>query len=154
MQIPLAVALPLLCRTPSSTQYTQFRQHWSDSTYDIAAFPPVNLFNCRTDFVFTDFVVGLFFCWLTWNILSHLELDLFLCSSIVSSVQLTPFELWVKAITHTLWVEAIPSATAVSSFPCFLCDRLLLITLTEMDGIHTVLRLDCVMSHSAGFKRK
>ena len=37
----------------------------------------------------------------------------------VSFVRLTPFELWVKAITHTLWVEAIPSASRCVLIPVY-----------------------------------
>lgn len=67
MQITAAVAFPLLCCAPSLTHYTQFRLPWSDLTCDIAAaFPPVNLFNCITDFVFAGFVVGIFSFWATW----------------------------------------------------------------------------------------
>lgn len=37
----------------------------------------------------------------------------------VSSVQLTRFALWVKAITHTLWVEGIPSVNHCVLIPVF-----------------------------------
>lgn len=84
------------CRfiTPSLTQYTQFRHRWSDLTRDIAAtFPPVNLFNCVADCAFADSVAGL-----TWNILSHLELDLILYSSICQLCAFDP--LWVVGQSH------------------------------------------------------
>lgn len=119
MQITVAVAFPLLCCIPSLTQYTQFRQPWSDLTCDIAAaFPPVNFFNCITDLVFADFVAGMFFRWLEtyWVVLSLTSSS---APQFVSFVRLTPFELWVKAITQTLWVEAIPSASRCVLIPVF-----------------------------------
>ena len=69
---PLLLLFHYFYCAPSLTHYTQFRQPWSDLTCDIAAaFPPVNLFNCITDFVFARFVVGIFFPF--FGDLKHIE---------------------------------------------------------------------------------
>lgn len=152
MEITAAVAFPLLCSDPSFTHYTRFRQPWSDLTCGIAAgFPPVNSFNCIADLFVCRFCSFHYFYF--WQ-LKHIESSRVWLLNLSALVQLTPFELWVKAITQNLWVEAIPSASAASSFLCFPSVRLLLITLTAMDGIHRVLRLDSVMRFCDGFRRK
>lgn len=103
---------------------------------------------------FADFVVVFFFS-CRFETLSRLMLDLLLCSSICQFCALDSH--WVVGQSYNShsvsWSNPI-SKTAVSSFLCFPGVRLLLITLTEMDGIHTVLRLDCAMRYCTGFKRK
>lgn len=137
MQIAVAVSFPLLCCTSSLTQYTQFKQQCSDLTCDLTAtFSPVNLFNCIPDSVFADFVD--FFS--VWNWLeTYWVVILSLISSsapqFVCFVRLTPFELWVKAITHTLWVEAIPSASCYVLIPVF--PQCLAVLITNRNGWHS-----------------
>lgn len=100
-------------------------------------------------------MLWLAYIFVTWNILSCLELDLFPCSSIC---QLCVVDfLWVVGQSYNShsvsWSNPISELlcphSCVSPVSGSFWSRL-----TEMDGIHTTLRLDCVMRYCAGFKRK
>lgn len=91
---------PQVCYCPLLTQHIEFRQSLSGSTTNIWHIPlswiclialHQQAWYCGTFSPFNNYQV----------VLNATSLS---SSLFVSFMQLTPFELWVKAITHTLWL--------------------------------------------------